>query len=164
MNPKTVLSTFVFCFILLCKFTLVANNPTISSEVPATWLTNIDEATQAATEQQKPILMVFSGSDWCKPCIILKQTILESEEFLAYAAEHLILLLLDFPASKKNQLSKEQTAHNEQLAELFNPKGMLPYMVLVDAEHTVMDAFTYKKNTEAQTYIDYIDSVVHKSD
>lgn len=158
-------STFVTSIIL---FSLTLTNPLFSlkkdkqPESPATevtWLTNIEEATQTAADQQKPILMVFSGSDWCKPCILLKKNILESEEFQNYAAEHLILLELDFPASKKNRLSKEQTAHNEQLADQFNPKGQFPYMVLLNDQKTVLDAFTYKKNTEPTTYIEYIKSL-----
>ena len=34
------------------------------------WKTNIEEAKETATRENKNILLVFSGSHWCAPCII----------------------------------------------------------------------------------------------
>ena len=48
--------------------------------------------------------MIFSGSDWCKPCINLKQSILLTDEFAKFSGEEMVLLELDFPYKKKNKL------------------------------------------------------------
>ncbi len=77
------------------------------------WLLNFESATNAAVKENKYILLNFSGSDWCGPCIKMKKEVFESEAFLSLAEEHLVLVRADFPRSKKNQLSKEQTKHNE---------------------------------------------------
>jgi thioredoxin-related protein len=35
------------------------------------WLTDFDKAKEQAKKENKSIVMVFSGSDWCAPCIKL---------------------------------------------------------------------------------------------
>ena len=125
------------------------------------WFTNIEQAQQAAIEHHKPILMFFSGSDWCKPCIMLKTNVLESEAFTAFANESLILLELDFPYRKKNLLSKEQTEHNEQLAEKYNPNGQFPYLVMLDEKGELLEKFTFKKNATPEECIAFIQTIIN---
>ena len=68
------------------------------------WQTSFDAAIRLSQQEDKPIVLVFSGSDWCAPCIRLKRNILESEEFKSYAAENYVLYNADFPRKKKNKL------------------------------------------------------------
>ena len=130
----------------------------LSAQEAATgdWLLNIEEAKQAAADKGAPILMVFSGSDWCRPCIQMKQEIWDSPAFLEYAHESLVLLQLDFPARKKNKLSPEQTAHNETLAEQYNPKGEFPTAVLINQDGKEIAHFGYNSSFSAQDYVDYL--------
>jgi thioredoxin-related protein len=106
-----------------------------------TWLTNFEEAQTQARQEQKLILLNFSGSDWCAPCIKMKQEVFESVAFSDLASQELILVRADFPRSKKNQLSKEQIAHNEKLAERYNPEGKFPYTLLLRADGSVIKAW-----------------------
>jgi thioredoxin-related protein len=99
-----------------------------------TWLGDYSQATTEAAKSHKLILINFSGSDWCGPCIRERKEILENDVFTGYAADHLVLVRADFPRQKKNQLSKEQVKLNEALADKFNPEGKFPYTILVD-EH-----------------------------
>lgn len=105
------------------------------------WLTNLDHAKETAQKEHKYILLNFSGSDWCAPCIKLKQEVFGNEAFGNLAQDKLVLLRADFPRQKKNQLSKEQTAHNEMLAEKYNPAGKFPYTVLLSAEGKVIKSW-----------------------
>lgn len=110
------------------------------------WGTNFDIAKATAVKENKYILLNFSGSDWCAPCIKLKQEVFESTEFQTLAADKLVLLRADFPRHKKNQLSKEQTTHNEMLAEKYNPNGKFPFTVLLSADGKVIkewDGYTF---------------------
>lgn len=118
-----------------------------------TFLHNIEEAKKMATEKEQPILMVFSGSDWCKPCIQLKEKVLTQSAFTTFADDNLVLLELDFPYRRKNKLSKEQQAHNEKLAEQYNPKGQFPMMVLVDAKGNLITELDYNNLLSAKDYI-----------
>lgn len=108
------------------------------SSVETTWLTNFDEAVNTAKTENKNVLLNFSGSDWCAPCIKMKKEVFESEAFQALASESLVLVRADFPRNKKHQLSKEQTQHNEALAEKYNPKGKFPLTLLIDANGKVI--------------------------
>ena len=123
------------------------------------WHTNIEEAKEKAKKNQVPILMVFSGSDWCKPCMKLRENVLQSADFERYAFKNLILLELDFPAQKKNKLSKEQTSHNEQLAEKYNPKGIFPSMIAIHHSGKVLGQLGYKKDYSREDYIAYFSSL-----
>ena len=105
---------------------------------PLIWMGNFDEALKQAAETHKPVLINFSGSDWCGPCIRLKKEILETEAFEKYASERLILVRADFPRQKKNKLSAEQTRLNEALAERYNPDGKFPFTVLTDEKGKVL--------------------------
>jgi thioredoxin-related protein len=102
------------------------------------WGLDMEQAKTEAKAEHKLILLYFSGSDWCGPCIKLKKDIYESEEFGAFANEHLVLVKADFPRQKKNQLDKKQTQHNEILAEKYNNKGKFPFSVLINADGKVL--------------------------
>ena len=117
--------------IVACLFLLLAA-PT------AEWKLDFAAAKAEAVTEHKMILLNFSGSDWCGPCIKLKKEVFESPEFGAYAAQNLVLLRADFPRQKKNQLPKEQVALNEALAEHYNQKGAFPLTVLLDEKGKVM--------------------------
>ena len=98
------------------------------------WFTNIEEAKSTAAENGQNILMVFAGSDWCKPCIKFKKDILQNSNFATQNIEKLVILYLDFPARKKNKLPKEQTKHNETLADKYNRSGTFPKIILLNAQ------------------------------
>jgi thioredoxin-related protein len=115
------------------------------------WLADFEKAKAAATESNKYILLNFSGSDWCAPCIKLKKEVFTSEAFNTIARERLILLGADFPRSKKNQLSKEQINHNEKLAEKYNPNGKFPLTLLLDKNGQIMKEWDgYVSGSEAK--------------
>lgn len=98
------------------------------------WGSDFEKAKYEAIQNKKYIVVNFSGSDWCGPCIKLKKEILNSPAFLNYASKNLLLVRADFPRLKKNQLDKKQTMLNESLAEKYNPEGKFPLTVLLNAD------------------------------
>ncbi|MFI5162157.1 MAG: thioredoxin family protein [Sphingobacteriales bacterium] len=106
-----------------------------------TWEGNFSQAKVEATKEHKLILVNFSGSDWCVPCIRLRKEILESAAFENYASSHLVLVRADFPRQKKNQPSKEQVKLNEALADQYNAGGKFPYTLLVDETGKVLKSW-----------------------
>lgn len=114
------------------------------------WGTNLETARQEAKTNNKLILLYFSGSDWCGPCIKLKKEVLEGASFIDFSEKHLALVRADFPRMKKNQLSAEQTAYNEKLAEKYNTKGKFPLTVLLSADGKVLQEWEgYSKDMSA---------------
>ncbi|WP_316847685.1 thioredoxin family protein [Pedobacter psychrodurus] len=127
--------------------------------VPALWTGNFSEAQKQAKATHKQILINFSGSDWCGPCIRLRKEILESESFEQYAAANLLLVRADFPRQKKNQLPKEQIKLNESLAEIYNKDGKFPYTVLVDENGKVLKSWDGFPDETPQAFVSEIDKL-----
>ena len=98
------------------------------------WQTDFGKATATAREQHKPILLYFSGSDWCGPCIRLRKEIFNSSAFMSMADSTLILVNADFPRSSKHQLDKTLREQNDKLAAQYNDAGKFPLTVLINAE------------------------------
>jgi thioredoxin-related protein len=120
---------------------------------------SLDEAESQAQKEGKLILLKFSGSDWCIPCIQLQKTIVDDAAFADFAKEKLVILLADFPRQKKHQLPKPEQDANDKLAEVYNPEGEFPHMVLLDAQGKVL----YKWNgyDKKHTVQDYIADISH---
>jgi len=92
------------------------------------WLTDFEAARKQAAAEKKPILMFFTGSDWCGWCKKLHTDVLDKDEFQDFAKENMILLELDFPQNIKQ--SAELKKQNRELGDKFDVSGY-PTMVLV---------------------------------
>ncbi|MFK8006406.1 MAG: thioredoxin family protein [Saprospiraceae bacterium] len=119
----------------------------VSSVLAQDWQTDFLKAKEIATEENKPIVLVFQGSDWCTPCIKLDRQIWSTDSFKNYAKNNFVLLQADFPRRKKNALSKTQAEANAALAETYNKSGVFPFVVMLDKEGKVLGQTGYKKIT-----------------
>lgn len=121
------------------------------------WQLDFDKAKSEAEQSHKLILLNFSGSDWCGPCIKLKKDIFEAAAFQEFAADRLVLVRADFPRLSKNQLDTRQTAHNEALAEKYNRQGKFPFTVLLSADGKVLKEWDgYPKSITVSSFIESI--------
>ncbi|MDA0316726.1 MAG: thioredoxin family protein [Bacteroidetes bacterium] len=114
------------------------------------WETSFSKAKDLASQQNKPIVLVFQGSDWCAPCIKMDREIWSTEIFKTYASKHYIMLKADFPRRKNNKLSESQTKANAELAEKYNNQGFFPFVVMLDKEGNVLGQRGYSKITPSQ--------------
>ncbi|MGB2085816.1 MAG: thioredoxin family protein [Flavobacteriaceae bacterium] len=121
------------------------------------WESDWTNVVAKAQEDQKKILLVFSGSDWCIPCIRLERDLWLNKTFMAFATTDLLLYRADFPKRKKNRLSEELRTQNESLAQLYNPNGYFPWVVVFSPDLKIKGTFTYTKQSVAR-YIDNINS------
>ncbi len=122
-----------------------------------TWQTDLEEARTTAHNENKDILLVFQGSDWCAPCIKLDREIWTSSEFKNYAKEHYVMLKADFPRKAKNQLEHAQQKKNNALAEKYNKEGYFPLVILLDEKGNVLGKTGYKK-VSPKEYIELLNS------
>lgn len=126
------------------------------------WLTDFNAAQQEAQKEHKFILISFSGSDWCGPCIKMKQEVYGSTGFEALAEKKLVLVRADFPRSKKNQLPKEQVKLNEALAEKYNPSGKFPFTVLTDENGTVVKTWDGYAFGSQETFMKELEEALNR--
>ena len=127
----------------------------------ASWHTNLATAQALAKATHRPLLAVFSGSDWCKPCIMLKQEVFDKPEFEQFAKDKFVLARFDFPRSKKNKLPATQTKANEQAAAQLNKEGSFPLVVVLSPEGKVLAKTGYRPGG-ATTYDAYLTQLLAK--
>ncbi len=130
---------------------------TISAQAtpPGYWFTDFAEAQQFASAHNGHVLMVFAGSDWCRPCMKFKKDVLQNPTFQEYAEEHLAILYLDFPARKKHALTAAEKAHHEQLAEQYNQRGTFPRILLLYTTNEILADLNYQ-NQEGAAFRDQV--------
>lgn len=133
---------------LVIVFTLILSNCLFAQN----WQTNFEDAKALAVKENKNIVLVFSGSDWCAPCMKLEKTVWMSEAFDKEATKSWVTYKADFPKKKANQLSPELTEQNKKLAEKYNKGGSFPLVVLLDKSGKVL-GMTGFKNVSAEEYV-----------
>jgi len=122
------------------------------------WNNSLEDAKAMAAKENKKILLVFSGSDWCAPCMKLEKTVWKSDVFKQEAESKWVLIKADFPKKKANQLPAEQTEINKKLAEKYNKEGNFPLVVLLDERGKVL-GMTGFKNVSAEEYVKLLNSL-----
>lgn len=124
----------------------------------ATWLVDYNQALAQAKQRNLPILINFSGSDWCGWCIKLMDEVFSKPEFMSYAKDNLVLLNLDFP--RKTKLPPAQAKANEELASQFGIQGF-PTVVLLDANGTQIGQTGYQPGGP-EKYITHLKQLINQ--
>lgn len=118
------------------------------------WLTDMDAAMKLSAETGKPILVDFSGSDWCGWCIKFEKEVLSQKIFKDFAKENLILVSIDFPRRKKQ--STEEKKKNQALYDQYKIEGF-PTLLLLDRTGKEIVRTNYIEGGP-QVYIDFLKS------
>ena len=94
------------------------------------WETNVTKAMEISNETKKPLLLFFTGSDWCGWCIRLQKEVLRTPEFAVWAKENVVLVELDYPrkATQTDAIKKQ----NNDLQQIFGIQGF-PTIILANA-------------------------------
>jgi thioredoxin-related protein len=122
----------------------------------------LDSAKRIAAEKHQLILLNFSGSDWCVPCIKMRKEIFENDDFKKLSDTLLVMITADFPRNKKNEPDVKTRRENEELADKYNPGGAFPYTVLLDADGKVIKAWNGLPKGDAASFSTEIKSVYNK--
>lgn len=85
------------------------------------WETNLNKAAEQAMKENKPLLLFFTGSDWCGWCIRLQKEVLKTPEFADWAIKNVVLVELDFP--RRSQLPPDIQQQNAQLQQILEVRG-----------------------------------------
>jgi thioredoxin-related protein len=85
------------------------------------WETDINKAITVSNKTKKPMLLFFTGSDWCGWCIRLQKEVLKTPEFTKWAKENVVLVEVDFPRAK--QQSDAIKMQNNGMQQAFQVQG-----------------------------------------
>ena len=128
------------------------------SALPAlagSWGDNYKNALATAAQENKKILLDFTGSDWCGWCMKLKQETFDQSQFKGFAANNLVLVEIDFPHSKS--LSPEVAQQNAALKEQYHVGGF-PTLVLLDSQGNIIKQHSGYIAGGPKAFIDWVNS------
>jgi len=106
----------VFAFVLTCNAVSLGEQPN-EKKAYAKWVTSYDEAVGQSEATGRPIMLVFTGSDWCTWCHRLSDEVFMTHEFARWSSDHVIKVEVDFPQSQ--ELPAELQTQNQNLKEQF---------------------------------------------
>ena len=127
----------------------------------ANWQSNFETAKKIAKEKHELILLNFSGSDWCGPCMRLRKEILDNEAFTKMADTSLVLVNADFPRNKKNQLDAQTRKENDALADKYNPEGRFPFTLLLNEDGKVLKTWDGFPDESAQQFSEEVANICY---
>ena len=110
-----------------------------------------EKAFPDARQSGNKILVVFSGSDWCLPCIHFEKTVLSDSAFRQFARPRLVIIEADFPQRKK--IPPAIRTQYQALADRFDTEGAFPKIVLLNPDKTLLAVFPYNGHESAEDFI-----------
>ena len=116
---------------LMLLLTVLFTAVLFAGDAPRGWTTDINAALAQAKRENKRVLILFTGSDWCNYCIRLKKDVLDKKAFKNLAEENFVPVYFDFP--HRNQPSDAQMRIQNQWRTKLQIQGY-PTMAIVDAD------------------------------
>jgi thioredoxin-related protein len=136
------------------KFTTAQN---VSEKL--SWETDFEIAKSKSKKSKKPILMLFTGSDWCAPCKMLKSDFFDSEEFQKQS-DNFIMLMVDFPRNKE-LISQEQEQSNKLLSAKYGVRSF-PTLLAINYRGAIIDKIkSYSSTRDTRYHFDFLDKVLN---
>jgi protein disulfide-isomerase len=155
MKQKTYLLS-ALALVAASFFFATISHAESSGDDHASWMTDFDAATAKAKADEKPLLVNFTGSDWCGWCIKLDKEVFSKSTFKDYAEENLVLVEIDFPRGKSQ--SAELKAQNEALAGKYGIRGF-PTILLLDADGKVIKQTGYRRGGP-EKYVEHLKGIL----
>lgn len=106
----------------------------------AEWMTDIEAAKTKAAAENKAVLVDFTGSDWCRYCILLKKNVFDKPEFESYAADKFVLVEIDVPNDARRVGGAENAAKNRAVCDQYQVSGF-PTIMVMSADGKVLGGF-----------------------
>jgi len=128
---RTVLLVLLGIMALSASGKLLAADVDLKGITPGKWTMDFAVAKQVAKEKNLPILVNFSGSDWCGWCKIMEKNVFAKPAWLDYAKDNILMVIIDFPRDK-TIVPKEYLERNNELKTRYDVEGFPTFVVLED--------------------------------
>ncbi|WP_411826339.1 thioredoxin family protein [Luteolibacter sp. AS25] len=136
----------------------VAMSASAFAKTPEGWQDNVDAAIELAKKENKSVLLEFTGSDWCPPCIMMQKEVFSKKDFYTKASEDFILVHLDFPNGDPELKEK-----NQPVAEKYAIEGF-PTVILLDSEGKEFDRFFASEFPKVDPFLAHLDEALEKKE
>lgn len=123
-----------------------ASGPVAAME---SWLTDYEEAMAAADRTDRPVLVLFTGSDWCPHCKTLEDSVLSTETFRTWAEDNVVLLMIDLP---QNGISQEVRNRRSQVCIKYGVRTF-PSVLLLKPDGSKLASQTGYTGQSTETWL-----------
>lgn len=134
------------------------NGPTQITKNGLQWYTDYQQATAIAKRDNKPIILFFTGSDWCGWCKKMEKDIFSSPDFIASTRDKFVFVEIDFPMN--HTLPSQLAEQNEMLKKKFNVTGY-PTVIILDSNQNFLAESEFPSGG-ARAYAEYLGQFVRK--
>lgn len=125
---------------------------------PEGWTDDLEKALEKAKAEKKSILVEFTGSDWCPPCIAMRKNVFSKKEFVDAASKDFILVELDFPQGDPDLKKK-----NEPLAKKYKIEGF-PTVILLDSDGKEFTRFFASEHPDTEDFLKHLKTKLEHKD
>ncbi|CAL2086706.1 Thioredoxin-like [Tenacibaculum sp. 190524A02b] len=147
----------ILTLVLLISTSLVTSQEVENSLININWESTYTNALAKAAKENKPLLIYFTGSDWCGPCIRLDKELFHTLKFKEYADKNLILYMANFPRNK-DLVTNAARIENEKLKNKY--KNSFPMVLVIDKNEKTLGE---KRGTYlTDYYYPFFETVVNK--
>lgn len=126
-------------------------------EASAFWLDDFEAAKKKAARENKDLLILFTGSDWCPGCIQMEREVFSKKEFRLEVSKKFVPVMFDFPRRKSlPQQTKEQ---NEAMHAIYG-QPPFPAVYLADRQGRAYTEVGYVPGG-VKTYLAQLENLSH---
>lgn len=156
-NVSQILNFSVMKYFLIIAFLgLSAITYAQDNDTSLHWYTNLEEAQKVSKKTNKPILLYFTGSDWCSPCKLLKKDFFDSDEFIK-KSEEFVLVMIDYPR-RTDILTEEQFAYNKSIVAKLNRGRTFPKLIILNNKGKQQDEISgYSSLRDTSNHFAFLD-------
>lgn len=152
---KKVVLSLAMCLLV---FSSVFSQEKTQNEITLNWEPTFKKALKKSKKEKKPILIYFTGSDWCSPCKILDKNLFHTKKFKEIADRDLILYEADYPRNK-DLITPEKLELTNKLKDKYNVSG---FPTLVFVNHKGDEIVCKKGLLITEYYYPFIESVIRE--
>ena len=149
---KKIVSAVAIAGILIGSSAFAEPKVRVDGAAPGEWTMDLDAAKKVAAEKNLPILLDFSGSDWCGWCKLMESNVFEKKEWTAYATNHIMQVLIDFPHDK-TLVPEKYVKRNKKLQKDYNIAGFPTFIILEKDGKTEAGRLSAGQDKTPQSFI-----------
>jgi thioredoxin-related protein len=153
------MNKFLFIIAVSICFVGVSQNKTVSK---LNWIESFSDAKSIALKENKPMLILFTGSDWCKYCKNLTADFFNSDKFKEIAQTDFVLYKADFPRNK-SLVTENQKRDNLELKDKFGV-NLYPTIYITNSKGKSIDNIKgYSSARDTKYHYMFIESALNKN-
>lgn len=127
------------------------------------WTMDFEAAKKVAAEKELPLLLNFTGSDWCGWCKLMDKNVFAEAAWKDYADDNTLLVTLDFPKDK-SIVPEKYVERNNELKDEFGVRGFPTYVILESDGETKIGQLGAGRDKTPESFIAEFKNVVRMSE